>query len=136
MVLKKIELAGFLAVGLDGWSGMDPTGLRVRELSPLPAMAIYALTRSPHLPWGNYWDFCFRVRYGACTVLRSRDTCHGCFHDQGWRERRVLATGVLGYLVEPTWRLLGIWGGGGNSDSQEIPGDRYLGRVGWGRGQS
>lgn len=33
--------------------------------------------------------------------------------------------------MEPTWRLLGVRGGGGASDSQEIPGDRYLGSLGW-----
>nr|XP_020758015.1 ferredoxin-2, mitochondrial isoform X2 [Odocoileus virginianus texanus] len=63
--------------------------------------------------------------------LWSRDACHGRVRGLGRCECWVPAAGCQGCLVEPTWGLLGVWGGGGASDSQEIPGDRYLGSLGW-----
>ena len=63
--------------------------------------------------------------------LWSRDACHGRLRGLGRCECWVPAAGCQGCLVEPTWGLLGVWGGGGASDSQEIPGDRYLGSLGW-----
>ncbi|XP_020758019.1 ferredoxin-2, mitochondrial isoform X3 [Odocoileus virginianus] len=56
--------------------------------------------------------------------LWSRDACHGRVRGLGRCECWVPAAGCQGCLVEPTWGLLGVWGGGGASDSQEIPGDR------------
>lgn len=60
----------------------------------------------------------------------SRDACHGRLRGLGRCECWVPAAGCQGCLVEPSWRLLGVRGGGGASDSQEIPGDRYLGSLG------
>ncbi|XP_010805096.2 ferredoxin-2, mitochondrial isoform X2 [Bos taurus] len=54
----------------------------------------------------------------------SRDACHGRLRGLGRCECWVPAAGCQGCLVEPSWRLLGVRGGGGASDSQEIPGDR------------
>ncbi|XP_060272265.1 ferredoxin-2, mitochondrial isoform X1 [Ovis aries] len=58
--------------------------------------------------------------------LWSRDACHGRLRGLGRCECWVPAAGCQRCLVEPTWRLLGVRGGGGASDSQEIPGDRLV----------
>ncbi|XP_054418227.1 ferredoxin-2, mitochondrial isoform X3 [Pteronotus mesoamericanus] len=72
----------------------------------------------------------------------SRDACHGRLRNPRRRKCRVLAPGGQGSLVEPIRGLLGIRGGGGASDSQEIPGDRLVlsrggrsqrPRAAWGR---
>nr|XP_060486195.1 ferredoxin-2, mitochondrial isoform X5 [Panthera onca] len=54
----------------------------------------------------------------------SRDVCHGRLRGSGRRECWAAAAGGQGSLVEPARRQLGVWGGGGASDSQRIPSDR------------
>ncbi|XP_026906372.1 ferredoxin-2, mitochondrial isoform X1 [Acinonyx jubatus] len=54
----------------------------------------------------------------------SRDVCHGRLRGPGRRECWAAAAGGQGNLVEPARRQLGVWGGGGASDSQRIPSDR------------
>lgn len=72
-----------------------------------------------------------RVRHGAYLVSGSHDACHGRLRGMGRRECWVPAAGGQGCLVVPTRGLLGVRGGGGGAcDSQEVPGDRYLGRSG------
>ena len=71
-----------------------------------------------------------RVRRDACLVSGSDDACHGRLRGLGRRECWVPAAGCQGCLVVPIRGLLGVRGGGGSCDSQEVPGDRYLGRFG------
>lgn len=47
----------------------------------------------------------------------SRDACHGRLRGPGRRECRVSPAGGQGSLVESAWGRLGVWGGGGASDS-------------------
>ncbi|XP_023989796.1 ferredoxin-2, mitochondrial isoform X5 [Physeter macrocephalus] len=65
-----------------------------------------------------------RVRRGACLVSGSHDACHGRLCGLGRRECWVPAAGGQGCLVVPNRGLLGVRGGGGACDNQEIPGDR------------
>ncbi|XP_017906523.1 PREDICTED: adrenodoxin-like protein, mitochondrial isoform X1 [Capra hircus] len=134
MVLKKADLAGSWD-NVPGWEVWDsPAGLGSFE----PVHCPPTLAASPGLASFPCSDAkkrkgaCIRVITGPSPLnaprrmlsLWSRDACHGRLRGLGRCECWVPAAGCQGCLVEPTWRLLGVRGGGGASDSQEIPGDR------------
>lgn len=141
MVLKKADPAGSWD-NVPGWEVWDsPAGLGSFE----PVHCPPTLAASPGLASFPCSDAkkrkgaCIRVITGPSLLnaprrmlsLWSRDACHGRLRGLGRCECWVPAAGCQRCLVEPTWRLLGVRGGGGASDSQEIPGDRYLGSLGW-----
>ncbi|XP_024601510.1 ferredoxin-2, mitochondrial isoform X1 [Neophocaena asiaeorientalis asiaeorientalis] len=140
MVLKKADLAG-------SWDNNGPGGRSGKALQVLvqPSLTGSSLWQPPPgltyvvrrhakmsaLMFGQLRAHLFRVRHGAYLVSGSHDACHGRLRGLGRRECWVPAAGGQGCLVVPTRGLLGVRGGGGGAcDSQEVPGDRYLGRFG------
>nr|XP_042105867.1 ferredoxin-2, mitochondrial isoform X2 [Ovis aries] len=136
MVLKKADPAGSWD-NVPGWEVWDsPAGLGSFE----PVHCPPTLAASPGLASFPCSDAkkrkgaCIRVITGPSLLnaprrmlsLWSRDACHGRLRGLGRCECWVPAAGCQRCLVEPTWRLLGVRGGGGASDSQEIPGDRLV----------
>uniref|UniRef100_A0A8C6CN92 Ferredoxin-2, mitochondrial n=1 Tax=Moschus moschiferus TaxID=68415 RepID=A0A8C6CN92_MOSMO len=136
MVLKKADPAGSWD-SVPGWEVWDsPAGLRSSEPAHCPPNLATSLgLASPSraaTQKKKKKGACIRVITGPSLLnaprrmlsLWSRDACHGRLRGLGRCEYWVPAAGCQGCLVEPTWGLLGIRGGGGASDSQEIPGDR------------
>lgn len=141
MVLKKADPAGSWD-NVPGWDvGDSPAGLGSSE----PAHCAPSLAASPGRASMPCSDAKKKKKGASIRVITgqwllnaprrmlspwSRDACHGRLRGLGRCECWVPAAGCQGCLVEPSWRLLGVRGGGGASDSQEIPGDRYLGSLG------
>lgn len=138
MVLKK-ELAGswdkqWAWVGSRGWPrrscGGEPAWLPRTLAVPSWSPSCKCPTQTTVLVFGQ-----LRASWVAGLPLGmpspgSRDACHGRLRGPGRRECWISAAGGQGNLVEPACGLLGVRGGSGASDSQKIPRDRYLGRLG------
>lgn len=116
--------------------GLDSSaGLGSFEACALPHLQPPGLASFPCSDAKKEKGACIRVITGPSLLnaprrmlsLWSRDACHGRLRGLGRCECWVPAAGRQRCLVEPTWRLLGVRGRRRRcSDSQEIPGDRYL----------